>query len=186
MGTRFSYHGATAAYGGGGDKFFNLANLLKKCGYDVCILKDSDCADNKEQYSKAKGNRIPIFEWEAGNAIEEQIFSDVSISCINELIELVIDTKSFDHVKSKLKDCLAPISIFFDGDAESVVITEHISHEERKTLGKVAKHKKSEWFKRIGLGEQVGDIIFSHYNDVSKDSRLVQIIEGIQDWVSAQ
>ena len=46
-GTRFAHFGVGMALGGGGNKFFNLARLLKTCGYDCCILMDSDI-DNAE------------------------------------------------------------------------------------------------------------------------------------------
>ena len=45
--TRFAHYGIGTAYGGGGDKFFKLAKLLKNCGYDTCIFMDSDILDEE-------------------------------------------------------------------------------------------------------------------------------------------
>ena len=56
MKTRFAYHGVGTALGGGGGNHFLLAKLLKKCGYEVCILMDSDIPSEEKGKKEWKHN----------------------------------------------------------------------------------------------------------------------------------
>ena len=83
--SRLAFYGVGIALGGGGNNFFELAKLLKECGYDTCILMDSDIASEEKQKIEAMSLGIPVFSWEAGYAIEEQLFKDASVSCAEDL-----------------------------------------------------------------------------------------------------
>ena len=55
----------------------------------------------------------------------------------------------------------------------------------KKMLGTIAKHKKSEWYKRIDLGEVIGDIILTQLDSFSPESKLITVLTQIESWVTA-
>lgn len=75
--SRIAYRGTGAAIGSG-NTLFQSAYVLKNCGYNVCILMDSDVDAEESHKDDAKKAGIEIFDWEFGNSIEEQIFQDVN------------------------------------------------------------------------------------------------------------
>lgn len=176
---RFSYYGVGTAFGGGGDKMFKFAKLLKKCGYEVSILMDSDEKTLETKKDIARSEGIKIFDWTEGFSVENQIFSDAPIDAINKLLSLAVQNKTIQHVTAKLKDvdCSGKILI----SSESVSVAEDVDESILETIGEISK--KSEWFKRIDLGESVGDLLLSHYDDIPITSRLRVVIDAIKDWV---
>lgn len=185
-GERFAYHGVSCALGGGGDKFFNLAYLLKACGYDVCILMDSDISEEEQKKTETVSRGIPVFSWDEGNAIEEQVFSDSSIEGVNKLLQLVVEHKSFDHVKAKIMASFSESErpFIFDDENEQVTVTENISLEDKKKIGTVAKHKKSEWYKRIDLGEKLGYIVQGDRSKMGAECHFWKTLTELEQWIS--
>lgn len=185
-GERFTYHGVSCALGGGGDKFFDLAYLLKGCGYDVCILMDSDVPEENQKKAEAVSRGIPVFSWDEGKAIEEQVFSDCSIEGINELLQLAVEHKSFDHVKAKIMSNFLEDNrpFFFDEENGQVTVSEGISSEDKIKIGTIAKQKKSEWYKRIDLGEKLGYIVWGDRSKMDAECNLWKTLTELEQWIS--
>lgn len=185
-GERFAYYGVSWALGGGGDKFFELACFLKKCGYDVCILMDSDIQGEECKKREAAANGIPVFSWYEGNAIEEQLFADCSIAGVNQLLQLAIEHKSYDHVQAKIVAEFPTDGrpFVFDSDNELIMVKEDISPEDKRKIGTIAKHKKSEWYKRIDLGERLGYIALNDRSKMSAECYFWKTIAELEKWIS--
>ncbi len=185
-GERFAYHGVSCALGGGGNKFFNLAYLLKECGYDVCILMDSDIPEEEQKKSEAVSSGIAVFSWDEGNAIEEQVFSDCSIEGVNKLLQLAVEHKSFNHVKAKImanfSDDERPF--IFDDENEQVTVSDDISLEGKKKIGTVAKQKNSEWYKRIDLGEKLGYIVHGDRSKMGDECYFWKTLTELEQWIT--
>ena len=182
-GCRFSHYGVGTACGGGGGKTFKLAKLLKNCGYDVSILMDADIDSEAEEKKRVEALGIKVFTWESGNAVEEQIFQDVDNVTAEELISLACEAKSFDHVIAKLNSGFDQDNKPYYKDGEKIRLYEKVSIEERKNIGTIAKNKNCEWFKRIDLGEKVGEILFSKYDKIDGTAGLKVTIEQLKRWV---
>lgn len=180
---RFAHYGVGMIPGGGGDNFFQLARLLHGCGFDVSILMDSDISDEETQKQEMRNLDIPVFDWEQGYAIEEQIFQDVSLECANALLAIAIEEKSFEHVVSKLNASFTEESFPYDVENDEICIKEDISREDRVKIGTVAKHKKSEWYKNTSKGELIGDRIFDEF-DRMQECRLKSQFLALQNWVT--
>lgn len=180
---RLAYYGVTAIPGGGGDNFFQLALLLYECGFDVAILMDSDIPEEEIQKEQMRKKHIPIFDWESGYAIEEQIFKDVSRECINDLLAIAIDEHSFDKVISNLNRLFKPDELPCHIENEKITVYEGISIEERIKIGTVAKYKKSEWYKNTSKGEMVGKRIFQEFDKMT-DCRFKKQMIALKDWVT--
>ena len=180
---RFAHFGVTAIPGGGGDNFFQMALLLSECGYDVSILMDSDIPGEEGQKQQMREKQIPVFDWESGYAIEEQIFKDVSLECIDDLLAIAIEEHSFDKVMANFNRFFQPDEFPCSVKNENISVYEDISTEERVKIGTVAKHKRSEWYKNTSKGEMIGNRIFQEFDDMSECRFKTQII-ALQNWVT--
>lgn len=180
-----AHYGVGMIPGGGGDKFFKLAKLLHNCGYDVSILMDSDISEEETEKTECRNLGIPVFDWEQGHAIEEELFKNVSLECINAMLALAIDEKSFDHVSVKLKNAFAGENLPFDINSEMETITalEGINEEERLKIGTVAKQKNCEWYKNTSLGEAIGDEVFREFETL-ENCRFKEQMFALQKWVT--
>ena len=179
---RLSHYGVGVVQGGGGDRFFKLAKILHKCGYDVSIVMDSDIEKEESIKKEMETINIPIFDWEKGLAIEEQIFKDVSIECINEILAFVIKEKSLEHVKEKLKTNFNN-NLPYKIEDETISVLEDIDEKDRIMIGTIAKKKGSEWFKTISKGECIGNIIFSQFDALPLSCHLRKQLNELQNWI---
>lgn len=177
----FAHFGACIALGGGGDKFFKLAKFLKSCDFDVAILMDSDLPSEEPEKQDVVAIGIPVFSWYEGNAIEEQIFSDSPLPIAQQLIDYAVAEKSFEHVKNRLDAQFTDTEKPFEIREEAIYLSEGISPEQLRTIGTIAKNKKSEWFKRIDRGEHIGDIVFGQYESFSEQSNFRKTMSAIQE-----
>lgn len=196
-GTRFAHYGVGTALGGGGNKFFLLARLLKTCGYDCCILMDSDIDNEEAEKEEVEKLGIKVFSWEKGNAIEEQLFQDASIQCAEQLIAYAVEIKGIQSVEAYLNN-------EFKDEAKEYRIVDgtvilcgndkgEVSIDILRRIGKVAKGKLNKkknqiegaWFKRIDRGQDIGNIVFSSKDQLEEGSCFKRIINGIIKWVTS-
>lgn len=156
---RLAHYGVVAIPGGGGDRFFQLSNLLHECGYDVAIVMDSDIPEEDDKKREMRDKSIPVFDWDEGYAIEEQIFHDVSLECLDDLLAIAIEENSFEKVMSDFKKHILPDDYPFSVENETIIINKDISEVDRVLIGTIAK--KTSWFKNISKGELIGNRAFS-------------------------
>ena len=165
---------------GNGDETIEVAKLFSSFGYEVCILMDSDKhADEimeKELFDKWN---IPTFAWEIGNSIEEQIFKDVPNEVAEELLQIPIDDKGFHLVAEKLKDVL---DISVTGKFSLVGFTS----DQRRHIGTISKansKEKQSWYKRIDLGEEMGNVVFDNWSQIEDSTNLKTVLQKLIDWI---
>lgn len=181
--TRFAHYGIGIAYGGGGDKFFKLAKLLKNCGYDTCIFMDSDILDEEEEKQEIEAIGVPVFSWDKGFSIEEQIFHDCPIETAEALIQIAVDEKSFDHVIAKLNGCFQDYEKLYFIDNGTIKLRNTLTTDDLTAIGTLAKSKKCEWFKRIDRGQRIGSIVLRDI-DKLEDCGLKRTIFALHNWVT--
>lgn len=174
-GYRIAFNGVGTA-DGGGSSIFNCAQQLRTCGYDICIFMDSDKPEEKTEKDAFIGDGVSVFDWEEPNAIEEQIFQDVSTEVASELVNVAVEEYGIDSVKNRLS------SIGFT-ESEGQIKLDQIDSATQRAIGTIAKSKKIEWYKRIDLGEKMGDVIFSSWDTVDKNSKLYKVVDDIIEWV---
>lgn len=188
---RMAYYGVGAALGGGGNKFFKLAKLLYSCGYDVCILMDSDVAAEEEEKDLMEKKGIKVFSWEEGNAIEEQIFNDASLESIELLLAIAVENKDFGSIKSRLVNEIDDIENLLSFEHDQIRIREDFEAEEEiyKCIGTVAKGKRKKgvleggWYKRIDLGQEVGDVLFASEDAVEDGAYFTEVMTSLREWI---
>ena len=160
---------------GGGDGFNKKAQILKKdIGKEVCIFCDSDKDDQIINPTKKelKDLGVDIFDCELGNSIEKQVSKDLPWDGIKELSEYVIKDKKITDFPKYVKDLIK----------NDWVDTE--SEQARENFFLVSTcSKKDPWFKRIDHGECLGDICIKYKDQFTKDSKLKELIVGLDNWV---
>lgn len=193
-GTRFAHFGVGTALGGGGKKTFLLARLLRQCGYDCCIFMDSDIDREESEKKEAEKFGIKVFSWEKGNAIEEQIFKDVSIQCAEQLIAYAVEIKGIQSVEANLNNEFKDGTKGYKVEEETIVLCKDnegkVNADTLRRIGKVAKGKRKDnkvegaWFKRIDFGQGIGDILFSSEKQIKEGSCFQKVINEIVNWVA--
>ncbi len=196
-GTRFAHFGVGMALGGGGNKFFNLARLLKTCGYDCCILMDSDIDNEEAEKDEMEKLGIKVFSWDKGNAIEEQIFQDATIQCAEQLIAYAVELKGIQSVEALLNNEFSGEPKEYKVDNGAIVLCGNdkgeVSKDFLRRIGKVAKGKFNKkkndyegcWFKRIDRGQEIGRILFSSKEQIYAGSTFRKIMSGMLKWVNS-
>lgn len=195
-GRRFAHFGVSTALGGGGNKFFKLARLLKECGYECCVLMDSDIAAEEDEKKEAEAMGIPVFSWEVGNAIEEQIFQDASVKCAEELIAYAVEIKGIQSVEALLNNQFSGEekeykvedgAIILCGNAQGEIHIETLRRIGTVAKGKFNKKKNVEegcWYKRIDRGQDVGNIVFSSPEQIKDGSCFKNVMNSVLQWVT--
>lgn len=182
-GFRFAHYGVGTAYGGGGDQFFKLAKLLKKCGYDVSILMDSDIDAEDADKREVETIGIKVFSWEPGFAIEEQIFHDFFIETAEQLIQIAVEEKTFDHVIRKLNTIYRGENKIYRIEDGAIKLQDDVSISNLTDIGTLAKNKNCGWYKRIDRGQRIGDVVFKDYAKL-ENCGFKHTITELQDWVT--
>ena len=172
---RMAYRGVGVA-DGGGDQVFACAKFLSEGGYDVCIFMDSDISEKEITKEDIKRN-IDIYDWDIGNSIEEQVFFDVSQHLAELLLHIAVDEKGLDSIAAKLSNIPYELK-------EGVIRLKFITPEHQRRIGSMAKDKGSNWYKRIDLGEKMGDIVFDNWDHIGSTTTLHSTIKGLIDWVN--
>lgn len=171
---------------GGGATTFAYADSLRDRGYEISIFMDSDKeSDAAEKEERRRLYGTTIFDWDNPNAIEQQLFLDLPESLIQQLIDIIVDEKGVTAMAGTLHS--EGISFDICEDATKLVLND-FSQVTRLTLGKLAKQKGKngrigEWYKRIDLGREIGQIIFEHWSEIDQSTKLFQTVFSMIEWV---
>lgn len=174
---RMAFKGVGTA-DGGGSTIFTCADILHSCGYDVCLLMDSDLPKEDAQKADMVSSGISVFDWDSPNAFEEQVFFDIPTDVASRLIAIAVDEYGIDSVKSRLTTS----GLAFETENDEIHLSTMKPEEQRK-LGEIAKSKKAEWYKRIDLSELLGNVIFNNWGNIGAETKLKNIVNGISEWV---
>ncbi len=155
--------------------------------YTTALFCDSDANDINEKKQQFIENGITVIDCEDSFSIEEQIFKDVPWNVVQELISIAIHKVEQDNAITKEeaeKSVFDSVNSFLANnmaytDGWCAVETEAL----RTALGKAAKKKY--WYKRQSYGEQIGNIIMAHFDELPEGCRLKQEILSISNWIDA-
>lgn len=172
----FSTYGVRYVDCTGDSKIQNFINTFKDKEYDILIFCDSDNDSNSTVRSMKDfliQNNIKSVQCEPGKAIEHQVFSDLNFEAIKDIftLDLLEDKESLrNSIKSRYrgKD--------WRDDFLSLDTTEI-----RIAIG-IAANKKS-WFKRIDLGELIGEICMRSLHKITS-THLNRMLLDINKWAN--
>lgn len=161
---------------GGGDTIFKCANILSSCGYRVCLLMDADLAKTEGEKTALRQSGIEVFDWDKPNALEEQIFGDIPTNVVTKLLQIVVNERGLDSIKS----CLTVSNIPFEIVDEEIHFS-CLDAMNKKKIGTIAKQKS--WYKRIDLGELLGNIVFEAWESIEANTKLKKVVDALSKWV---
>lgn len=157
---------------------------------------DSDVDREEDEKEELERIGIEVFSWEKGNAIEEQLFQDSSSECAEQLIAYAVEVRGIQSVKAKLDNEFKDELKKYQVEDETIILCRNDKGEASKDvlrrIGTVAKGKfnkkkgKTEgaWFKRIDLGQDVGNIVFSSEKQIVDGSCFKKTIDSLLKWVT--
>lgn len=174
---RMAFYGV-GPFLGGGENVLTNAETLKSIGYDVVIFMDSDKESEEPKKQEAKAKGLEIIDWEKPYAIEQQIFKESTIDVANQLLKIAVEEKSIDSIVSKLTD----ISYEID-ESGNIKLDNATTTEQLVIIGGIAMQKKCSWYKRIDLGEAVGNTVFRNYDSFPSEGRVKTVVKQIEAWV---
>ena len=173
---RMAFKGVGTA-DGGGSSIFTCTKILRSCGYDVCLLMDSDLPEEEAQKTDLRWDGVSVFDWDTFNALEEQLFCDVPTDVAMTMLNIAVNERGIDSVKTHL----ATRHIAFEVDGERIMLSSMVPAEQ-KIIGTIAKQKS--WYKRIDLGEMLGDVVFENWERVESDAKLKTVVDALARWVT--
>ena len=183
--------GVVTAFGGGAEtgrraqQFFDL-------GYPVIVLADSD-ASFVPDHTALEAQGIPVLRWDGNCAIEERVASDLSWSALRKLLALLVE---HGHLANQLVDVLSTTtagraalqrmaltrSALGDG-LDDMLAAGMTEAEARLCFGQGAKGHAA-WFKRIDLGQMLGQVIAGDLEAATKDLGLK--LAALEAWCFAR
>lgn len=122
---------------------------------------------------KLKEDGIHIVDCENKNATENQIFDDLPLKGVQELIEYQI-LQNQDSIEDSIRAGYKMHGELPENwkEVDSVQL--------RKVIGTVAKKKS--WFKRTDHGEFIGSVICKHLGEIN-DKKLGKQFQELSKWI---
>lgn len=164
---------------GSGSSAPNTALRLAKLGYKVALFRDSDKKLSEMEIQSLLDNKINVYQWDDSLSTEQIIFKEISETAIQRMLNLAIVDKSEGAVKNAICKALEIENINLSTFSDWTI--ENKSKEEiRKVLGDISK--KYQWYKRMDLGDKVGEIL-SEELKAGLDSSISKTMQNIEAWI---
>ncbi|MGZ3789251.1 MAG: ATP-dependent nuclease [Bacteriovorax sp.] len=137
----------------------SAAIALKGLGYEVSVLCDNDEPDafTAEDQKQLADLAIPIFLWDEGCSIENQLFKDLTWNSLHGLMSVIAtnhDSKDLQDLVAAVRSKDGVLDIDLTKWIESPYLRTHIG---AASAGKGTNGKsdgKKSWFKRIDYSEE--------------------------------
>lgn len=163
---------------GNGKEAVATACDVRRLGYSVALLRDSDQPLTSEESSQLQQLSINVFEWEDALSTEERMLRDVSLSAVQQLLDLACEYVGAESVLDSVRGVLetkeklpAAFSAWqVAGKAEG---------DFRDAIGVAAK--KRNWFKLVDRGERVGILLAGELAS-NKDSPMAKTLIATEAW----
>ena len=150
---------------GGGKEQFERAQMIAEANIKTLVFVDSDNQEVNKQKPSLINRGIAVLECSDGLCIEQQVFQDLPWKGVLDLLEAV--PISVQQKENLQRECVS------SGDSAAI----------RSKLAESSLSKKHPWFKRIDLGEKLGDIIFAQLDDMPVSRHLKAMIETLCKWI---
>jgi predicted ATPase len=168
-------------HGGGENEPFKRATAFRKLGYRVAILRDDDKQPTPAIEQAFKDAGCSVFTWQAGRALEDELFSSLSDEGIGALLDYAIELHEKELIDEHIKTASGGKKTLADVQCE--ILFDTPSPETRAMLGKIARTKKTSWFKTVSRMEHIGrQIVGPEHSGEKLDAAFRSIIIDIFDW----
>ena len=148
--TSCALNGIVVVDAGGHNKFFDYAKKVSDAGFECMVFCDDDNQDVYEMRDKvlARGD-IQVVMCDNGNAIEQQLFADLPVEEVINIVQYVVENMPEKDVMSETH---------LSNVAEYATISQEEKDRLRELWSARAKSKKGAWYKNIENGELLGKV----------------------------
>lgn len=166
--------------GSGRTKAPGIALELKRIGYEVAVLADSDePLDPGSDDLNAKG--IPVFQWQDDMSTEERLTKDLPLLSIQAVLDAAYREIDTDSMLGQVGHFCGIANLCTRGTNFSDWLTPDLTAEQaRGAVGKAAK--KGGWFKNVSLGIILGEIIADALPTIPNSPTAVTI-DHLMKWI---
>ncbi len=121
---------------------------------------------------------IHVLLWADRTSIEERIVRDLPWEGVLEVVALAFQEPGEQSARGAIAQSLGANATLIQGDFR----TWQDSQELRKAIGHAAK--TAGWFKRIGSGERLGEVVCRYFERIGAMD-LAQKIAELRQWIDA-
>ncbi len=170
----FAYVGVVPVEGDGANAPRRAVDI-RKLGYSVCFLGDSDRKLAPDPAAmQAEG--INVLIWADRLSIEERIARDLPWEGVLDVVALAFEEPGEQSVRGAVTQRFGANADLIGGDLRDW----QDSQELRKAIGDAAK--TAGWFKRIGSGERLGEVVCRYIERIPATD-LAQKMADLRQWI---
>lgn len=163
---------------GTGNTIVQRVEEINEAGLKTALFCDSDLTKINEKKSQWEVDGISIFDCDDMLCLEQQVFQDLSWDGVKSLLQYAKDKNSASFATAFADYISSPLEEWADTeDLRNKIISIF------KTKSNGSSGKK--WFKAIHHGEALGDIVFRHFHEIDKNTRLKSILTDLSNWIDA-
>lgn len=178
-------HEGVVIVDGGGSDAPKRASKLQQLGYEVCLFADSDRLGSWAISQKElEDSGVKVVVWDDDMCTEERIMTDIPVDKLNQILQVAIEDREEDAVLGRLAAQLNRSPKELSSDIEQLLKLGFSEKELRTAIAKASVKddgKKKAWFKRIDLGEKLGEVIVNCFDDCA-DSDMCKKIKLLSEW----
>ena len=185
------------AINGGGHTSPKPALTLHQLDYETCLFLDSDDLESLHTtLAEYRGDNGKVICWKEDDKVctEQRIINDLPSNLLDDFLKLAIECctiKSDGNLSSdEARDrVISQINSKLDSQVNTVQMQGNISswgiseEDIRNAMGLAAKSKTGAWFKRIDVGQKLGEFICAHWSEFSNESDLIYKLLDLKAWV---
>lgn len=161
---------------GQGSNYLDRSKKLASLGYPILLFIDSDLKSySKKEKDDMEEIGITLVQWKDKRHTEASIFSDLPFNCFQQLINIAVDYKGEESIKSLTSIFLSKIKNCNIQDWRTSYTEDEIK------AGLIAASNKGEWYKRTDQGRKVGEIITDNMANI-KNTDMEKCINEIKKW----
>lgn len=157
-----------------------VAQELKRVGYEVAVLADSDePLDPTADDLTAQG--IPVFQWKDDMSTEQRLAKDLPLDSIQALLDEAYREIDTESVLGQVANFCGIANLGTRGTKFAEWLATDLTAEKaRDALARAAK--KNGWFKNVSLGTRLGEIVADAL-PVIPASPSAETLEKLMSWI---
>jgi predicted ATP-dependent endonuclease of OLD family len=168
---------------GTGSNFVEYCRRFVEMKFPICIFCDSDDSGINKSKNELRQLGATIVDCDEYNCIEFQIFKDLPWNGVKKLLDMQIELKDFESIKTSLETQYGSILPNnwenFDSPKIRDAIMKAATYKKPKNKG---GYIDKSWYKRIDHGETLGSIL-CQYLDQMGNKKIKTQVEILSNWM---
>ncbi|MBN9483137.1 MAG: hypothetical protein BGO70_01030 [Bacteroidetes bacterium 43-93] len=153
-------------------------------GFSTCLFCDSDLKKDNQDVNKNKDRLskkgIKLVDWDSGDCLETAVFKYLPFDAMSDVLACATAFKEAEEggdLTIHKKAIWEGIAAKFGRECPSTFTAETDSPALRAAMAKAATAKNKSWFKSQSKGNELGKIIFKHWDAISDNKLKHQLNE---------